>query len=143
MQAILKFRWDRRPWTRKFDRLGVAVRRAPAVHIVAPGQEAKVEAAERRGDRWPSADESYMRACRELLVGGIAELANNGGTSLREVMDQIGAHLAEGVAEQITSGGVVGPQRSAAWVRRKGHDVNLLGLTGDLGGNIQHRLVNR
>lgn len=140
---MYRFRFDRRPWTRKFDRIGVAVRRAPGVVVEFPGQEGKVEAAQRRGDDWPKVDPSYLTAANELLRDGIAELANRGGTSLREVMNQIGAHLAEGVAEAITSGSVRGPQRSARWIRRKGHNTNLLGLTGDLAGSARHRLEDR
>lgn len=133
---------DTSRWRRKFDRVGQAVRRMPAIELGAPGQEKKVAAAERRGDSLDFSD-SGMAIAHALLAEGIADLANSGGTSLRETAHQIGAHLAEDLASQILDGAVDGPDRSEEWNREKGHDTKLLGKTGELAGAIRHRLVSR
>lgn len=56
---------------------------------------------------------------------------------------EIGQDFLEQVRHNILAGMVEGPPRSDKWVKRKGDDVNMVGLTGQFVARLQVRFLNR
>lgn len=102
--------------------------------VEAPGQEHKVEAAIKRLDTIPA--EAIKDALRDTLeeLWGDAESYDP-----FEMADACAEAVAEAVQDAILAGEVQGPPRSDAWVARKGHDTNLVGLTEELVNAIEGR----
>ena len=96
------------------------------------GQAEKMTAAVRRGDVIPVSQEALDEAAglyRDVVVEAMASGDLSGVAPAAELIAEL---LATDAQETVLDGDVEGPARTAAWESRKGNNLKLAGLTGDL-----------
>lgn len=134
-------------WYRKSARLKAALRSAGASQIeVYPEGDlnvVKAEASKRRGDKTYPLDKATLQAAAKPIKAALRDIVEEKVDDLRGGMEAAGEVLAEGVSEAIRAGKVTGPQRSDAWIERKGQDINMVGLTEDFVGSLKSRVIGR
>jgi len=107
---------------------------ATRIEVSAPGQDVKVQAAIRRGDKIPT-DRVYAAVKAALEAGWGEDMDPD------DLMDEAAQALEEAVRAELTEGRVEGRPRSAAWEREKGNTTNLVGKTGDLADSLKAEIT--
>lgn len=141
---MVKARLDISGWRNKFDRVSIAIKQMPDVHVVPKGalNKEKVRVAEENGDELDITP-AAMRDCQQLLVAGTAAIANNKQRNMTPTAKEMGKRLAEDCRDSIRDGRVIpGYDRSDATRARKGHDKALFD-TGDLAESLTYKLIRR
>lgn len=149
MAAKTKISIDLSGWYAKNARVIAAVRALKGIAIGPPEDDeenlGKAIASFDRGDvTYPASPQILNWGAQEVVVG-LKEVANGerGATDMDEVMEEVGEEIVEDVRTNILGGQVSGPQRSERWIKEKGHDINMLGKTGDFVASLEVRLVTR
>lgn len=116
----------------KSERVAGAVRNAPAGIVYPSGQQNvyKARASFDRGDTTYKLPPEYKQRAQKVLVTEIKLVFDGRRSDLRKGMERAVRIVRDGVKENIKVGGVEGPERSPRWIARKGHNVNMVGLTG-------------
>lgn len=145
MGATLKLEVDLSGWTRNLERVHAAVAAIPVVEI-GPRDVAnrlKAQSSFDRGDLTYPASDTAQAAGGKSIARGLKAIS--GGASIESivgVMDRVGKAVARDVKVQIAAGKVTtDTPRTPAWIKRKGHNINMVGLTGKFVRSLISKIV--
>lgn len=146
MPATLSLEVDLSGWTRNVDRVDAActVMQGTVVQI-GPRDIANYDKAVKSFDRgdttYPVSAEAKARGGNFIARGLKAVSAGASVDSIVGVLDSVGKSIARDVKAEILAGRVAGPARSPAWIKRKGQNINMVGLTGRFVRSLISKIV--
>lgn len=144
MAATLALTIDLSGWTRNISRVRAGIAAIPPTEIGPTGELNVTKAVRsfRRGDKTYPASAAALARAGKLIARGLKAVAGGDAPgSMVNVMERAAKRLVLDVKAQINDSQVMGPPRSAKWIRRKGQNINMVGLTGRFVRSLRARVV--
>lgn len=149
MALVMKISVDLSPWNAMNGRIARALETLRPVEI-GPLDDAenltKARASFDRGDETYPVSQEVLQLGAKGLAAALKEVATTVKTNVDRAMRELGKAALKDVKANIREGKVTGPERSDEWVSRKGHDINMIGLTrgsGKFVNSLKMRLGER